>query len=100
VGHLRNKESNRLDRTAEELQKVGYDCETTRDSFEIEGEFEADQSVSMNSNEDHRLAMAFSLLGLLKGSVIVEGAECVSKSYPDFFRDIQALGAEMVEINP
>jgi len=46
------------------------------------------------SNNDHRIAMALSVLCTQTGGVI-EGAECVRKSYPDFFEVLQTLGVEV-----
>ena len=51
---------------------------------------------NVRSHGDHRVAMALSAAALrAKGQVVIEGAECVSKSYPAFFNDLRSLGVEV-----
>jgi 5-enolpyruvylshikimate-3-phosphate synthase len=47
---------------------------------------------------DHRIAMAFSLLGAAVGNTVIDGAECVSKTYTHFWQTLEKLGAK-VEYN-
>jgi 3-phosphoshikimate 1-carboxyvinyltransferase len=99
LSHLKNKESDRLERTAQELRKAGYEVTTTTDSLRINGEFDGSNAVALDAHEDHRLAMAFSVLGLIRGGVKVTGADCVTKSYPNFFNDLETLGITFQRIN-
>lgn len=95
VKHLKNKESDRLTGTAEELHKAGYDVRTDPDSLHLgsrRNDFQSETRVRMDAREDHRLAMAFSILGLVQGNITVTGADCVTKSYPEFYEDLQAMG--------
>ena len=41
--------------------------------------------------------MAFSLLGVAAGGITIEGAECVSKTYPEYWRHLRSLGVELNE---
>lgn len=91
IEHLKNKESDRINRTAEELKKVGYTVETSADSFRVGGNPDRNNKVALDAHGDHRLAMAFSILGLVRGKLLVRGADCVSKSYPNFYDDLQSL---------
>jgi 3-phosphoshikimate 1-carboxyvinyltransferase len=92
IEHLANKESDRINRTAEELRKTGVRVEAGSDRMILEGEAEPEGPVTLSAHGDHRLAMAFSILGLLTGNVVVEGVECVAKSYPTFYEDLRTLG--------
>lgn len=94
VGHLTNKESDRLNRTAEELRKIGVEVKTGSDRLSLKGSVDVPRSVELNAHGDHRLAMAFSILATKVGKIVVDGVECVSKSYPEFFEDLEALGGE------
>jgi len=49
----------------------------------------------VSSAGDHRIAMALGVLGAVVGDTVVEGAECVSKTYPEFWADLQRLGVEV-----
>lgn len=93
VPHLKNKESDRLGCTSQELRKAGYEVTTTENSLTVEGRVRNPENpVLLDAHGDHRLAMSFSVLGFVLGGVTVTGVECVSKSYPGFFDDVEALG--------
>lgn len=94
LGHLTNKESDRVHATARELRRAGVDVKTEGDQMVVRSDPNGTNgTVTLNPHGDHRLAMAFSILGLRRGNLVVEDAECVAKSYPDFFGDLRALGA-------
>jgi 3-phosphoshikimate 1-carboxyvinyltransferase len=94
IGHARAKESDRISDLRQELLKVGADISETSDELLIRPQpIESYQTnVTLDPHHDHRLAMAFSVLGLRHG-VTVKNFECTHKSYPSFLRDIKALGA-------
>ena len=52
----------------------------------------------IDSKGDHRIAMAFSLLGTVAGKTVIERAECVAKTYPEFWEVFKNLGGK-VEID-
>ncbi|MFB6356001.1 MAG: 3-phosphoshikimate 1-carboxyvinyltransferase [bacterium] len=94
IGHLTNKESDRIARTCEELSKVGLEISSSSHYIEIVNNdrlVEPDHEVTLDAHGDHRLAMSFSILGCVLGNVTVRGAECVSKSYPNFFTDLDKV---------
>lgn len=94
VGHLTNKESDRINRTAEELRKTGVEVDTTSDRLTVRGTPQALSHVELCAHGDHRLAMAFSILATHVGNVTVSEAESVKKSYPGFYTDLETLGAD------
>ena len=53
------------------------------------------KGAAIDCRADHRLAMAFAILGTVTGNVIIDGAECVTKTYPDFWRVLQSLGGQV-----
>lgn len=86
----RKKESNRLEVIASELKKMGAKIEVSFDELMIH------QSplffAEVDSHHDHRIAMALSIAGLVsKGGVMIHHPECVKKTYPLFFDDLQGL---------
>jgi len=94
---LKIKESDRAAAMAEELKKFGTSVSVYEDTVVIyPAEFHAPSEVLCGHN-DHRIVMALSVLLTLTGGEI-EGAEAVSKSYPAFFENLEALGIEVNEI--
>ena len=49
----------------------------------------------IDTRGDHRIAMAFSLLGTVAGETIIDNAECVAKTYPEFWDTLKSLGGEV-----
>lgn len=91
---LKIKESDRAAAMAEELQKLGISCDIQENSVEIFPGTLCAPEVPLSGHNDHRIVMAMSLL-LTKTGGIIEGAQAVSKSYPDFFDVIKNLGIGM-----
>ena len=91
--HLRMKETDRIQSICENLKRLGVEVECKQDEIVIEGGKREFRGV-VDSFGDHRIAMAFSLLGLL-GELKVLRAECVSISYPKFFEILKKLGADV-----
>ena len=98
TARLRLKESDRAQAMKEELQKFGIDIRIG-DNFVVipSAEIKA-PVVPLNGHNDHRIVMALSVLSTVTGGVI-EGAEAVSKSYPEFFEVLKSLnvGVEIYE---
>ena len=92
IGHARLKETDRIDTTCRELEKLGCELEEFEDSIIIKGKTIHEGIV--NSHKDHRLAMAFSLLGL-KEDVEVEDGECFDVSFPNFIEAMAEIGVEL-----
>jgi 3-phosphoshikimate 1-carboxyvinyltransferase len=84
AAELRVKESDRVAAVVGELRKMGAKIEERPDGFIVEGPTRL-RGTRVDSQGDHRLAMALTVAGLVaEGETIVEGAECVSKSFPGF----------------
>lgn len=90
ISHVRTKESNRISDLRRELLKVGADIEESFDSLVILPRQRLKSRVRLNPHNDHRLAMAFCILGLKIGAT-VEDVECIDKSYPDFLQDLSKI---------
>jgi 3-phosphoshikimate 1-carboxyvinyltransferase len=96
---LKIKETDRLEALRIELTKLGANLSVTNDSLTLEpSSIEAIvHNVSIATYNDHRMAMAFAPLAL-KVPIIIENAEVVSKSYPDFWKDLKEIGFIFEEI--
>ncbi|MEM2974240.1 MAG: 3-phosphoshikimate 1-carboxyvinyltransferase [Candidatus Micrarchaeia archaeon] len=97
IGHLRTKEADRIAEIRNELLKFGINAEATENSLCVCGLSEAKpKGAEIDSHGDHRLAMAFTAAALgAEGRTVINNIECVLKSYPDFFRDMRKLGADI-----
>lgn len=91
AANLRHKESDRLERMRAALSALGVEVEARGDGLWIAGRPPRWRSAELDCAQDHRLAMAFALHGLLAGGVRLAGSECVAKSYPLFFAHLEAL---------
>lgn len=89
VGHLRFKESNRLDGLAAELSKLGADIRITGDSIRITPC--PLHGASLETHGDHRLAMVYGLIGLLVSGITIDDPDCVRKSFPRFWQEFEGL---------
>lgn len=87
---LKIKETDRLVALKIELEKFGAKVRITEESLHLKSTVSIKKDVLVKTYNDHRMAMAFAPL-LLKTSLQIEDAEVVSKSYPDFWKDIQKL---------
>lgn len=94
IRHARVKESDRISDLRSELLKVGADVKEKENGLVITPRPLYRGDVMLDPHRDHRLAMAFCILGLKVG-VKIKDIECVSKSYPGFIRDMQQLGARV-----
>lgn len=93
IAHARLKETDRIATTASELKKLNCVLEEYDDYLVITGKTITGGVVE--SHKDHRLAMAFSLLGL-KEAVEVEDGECFDVSFPDFIEAMSEIGVNLV----
>ncbi len=93
---LKIKESDRGAVMAAELKKFGASVSVYEDSVTVYPKDFHAPAEALSGHGDHRIVMALSILLTLTGGVI-EGAEAVSKSYPDFFKHLRALGIEVTE---
>jgi 3-phosphoshikimate 1-carboxyvinyltransferase len=95
IGHLRLKESDRISDFRSQLLKVGAKVKETRDELIIYPKSKLKKNCIIDPHNDHRLAMAFAVLGLKTG-ITIKNFECVNKSYPNFLQDLRSLGAKTI----
>ena len=99
VHRLVHKESNRSAVLESEWAKFGVtiECDESTDTMTVHPTKQPYQSnIVIQTHGDHRIAMAATLMGL-RGSapITIQDAECVAKSYPEFFDDLEVLGAKL-----
>jgi 3-phosphoshikimate 1-carboxyvinyltransferase len=91
VERLVNKESNRGKVLKEELIKLGVHIQLIENTMVIEG-IETISGGTISSHNDHRIAMAFAILGMFsKSPITIENADAVSKSYPNFWEEFELI---------
>lgn len=95
---LKIKETDRLEALRIELTKLGANISVTNESLTLKPSETINSEVKIATYNDHRMAMAFAPLAL-KVPIIIENAEVVSKSYPDFWTDLNSLGFKTSEID-
>ncbi|WP_425234300.1 3-phosphoshikimate 1-carboxyvinyltransferase [Ulvibacterium sp.] len=88
---LKIKETDRLVALDTELSKLGADITVSDKDLTLRPSNEVNKDIAINTYNDHRMAMAFAPLAM-KTSIYVNDAEVVSKSYPDFWKDLEILG--------
>lgn len=88
---LKIKESDRGQAMAMELKKFGIEVECQENDITVYPGVLKTPTEELDSHNDHRIAMALALVATIVGGTI-DDAECVSKSYPGFWKDIQGLG--------
>jgi 3-phosphoshikimate 1-carboxyvinyltransferase len=90
IAHLKFKESDRINGTAERLQSLGAGVTVGNDSITITPA--PLHGGTIDPANDHRTAMSFAVLGLGTGGITITGAECVGKSFPAFWEMLKAAG--------
>ncbi|MCC1483879.1 3-phosphoshikimate 1-carboxyvinyltransferase [Winogradskyella immobilis] len=88
---LKIKETDRLVALKTELEKLGAEVSITNNSLMLKTSGIIKENISVATYNDHRMAMAFAPLAL-KTNINIEDANVVSKSYPDFWKDLKHIG--------
>jgi 3-phosphoshikimate 1-carboxyvinyltransferase len=90
VAHIRHKETDRLRAVANELSRLGVRVEEREDGLTI---YPASKLLpaTIHTYDDHRMAMAFALVGLRSPGVAIADPGCVAKTFPDYFTRLDAL---------
>lgn len=88
---LKIKETDRLEALKNELAKLGAEILVTNESLHLKSSTSINENISISTYQDHRMAMAFAPLAL-KVPIQINNSEVVSKSYPDFWNDLKAIG--------
>ena len=96
IDRARLKESNRVSALREGLERMGIKVGEERNKLTVTGSMPKGSVI--DAKGDHRIAMAFSILGSIVGETIIDGAECVSKTFPEFWNILKGIG-DKVEIN-
>ncbi len=89
VGFIREKESDRIAATVTELRRTGVAATETPDGLRIEPS--GPQPAEIQTYDDHRIAMAFSILGLRVPGTRIADPSCVRKTFPGFYSSLEAL---------
>lgn len=91
VAHNRHKETDRIRDLATELRRLGAEVEEFEDGLEIHpGNL---KGASVETYNDHRMAMSLALVGLRIPGVVVLNPKCTEKTYPEYFEDLSQLVA-------
>lgn len=90
IASARYKECDRISATAAELRRLSVRVDEHEDGLTIYPA-ESIQPAEIQTYHDHRMAMAFALLGLRVPGIQIENPGCVSKTFPDFFRVLESL---------
>lgn len=99
LASLKIKETDRIEALKTEMRKLGYvlrdvnDCELEWDGARCE----AEENPSIDTYEDHRMAMSFAPLAITLGCIRINNPEVVSKSYPNYWDDLRKAGFEITE---
>lgn len=88
---LKIKETDRLQALKTELEKLGANISITDNSLSLETTSAIKSNITIDTYQDHRMAMAFAPLALLV-PISINNYNVVSKSYPDFWEDLEKIG--------
>lgn len=91
---LKIKETDRLEALKIELSKLGANITVSNESLKLEASKLIHSDIKIKTYQDHRMAMAFAPLAL-KVPIIIQDADVVSKSYPDFWSDLNSIGFDI-----
>ena len=95
LARLKLKESDRVSAMMEGLQRMGLSITSHDDIVTIRGG--EVHGAQIDSHNDHRIAMSFAVLAqVAKGETTIMNPECVSKSYPAFWADLEKIGARII----
>ncbi|MFV0441250.1 MAG: 3-phosphoshikimate 1-carboxyvinyltransferase [Lachnospirales bacterium] len=99
IERLRIKESDRAKTMAIELSKLGANVKDKGSYMQIKGVRKLKGGVTINSHNDHRVAMTLAVLSsICNEKVTILGCECVQKSYPKFFEDLKEINSKFSEL--
>ena len=98
INELRHKESDRIKNMEKGFNKIGIKTRSTKDSLEIYGNpnIKIKKELNIFSNGDHRVAMSWTILGLLLGGKLkIHNFETVNTSFPNFIKLIKNIGGKI-----
>lgn len=89
IAHIRGQECDRIDAITNELTRAGINCSSTNDSVTIQpGNV---KPATITTYDDHRVAMAFSLLGIKTDGIIIDDPLCCRKTFENYFEVLDNL---------
>ena len=88
LGTLRVKETDRLAALNNELTKLAQAISIESDSLQIDPPPKL-QAAEIDTYDDHRMAMSFALAATKSPGIVIKDAECVNKTYPNYFDDLR-----------
>ena len=91
IGSWKVKETDRISAIEKELKKLGVEVASTQNSMTIFPQNNLNNNVAIETYNDHRIAMCFSLFCLKNLNIIVKDPECVNKTYPNYFKDLESI---------
>lgn len=98
TNRLKIKESDRASAIKEELAKINVNIEILDNKVIVHKTNIINNNIAFNSHNDHRIAMALSLLAT-QFDITINDASCINKSYPHYFKDLKKLGVDLYETN-
>lgn len=99
IKHLKYKECDRIERTAEELRKLGVKIETKEDELIIYGNSRNIRPATFDTHKDHRMAMSLSLIGLKIPGIKIRNPEVAGKSFPNYWEKLREIGVNVIDHN-
>ncbi len=94
---LVHKETNRIVALQNELLKFGFSLTNKADSYSLKAiqKVDSEQIITLKTYDDHRMALSFACLSLIWKYIQIENPSVISKSYPNFWNDLNAAGFEL-----
>src|SRR6185369_5629931 len=94
IGSWRVKETDRIAAMATELRKLGADVEEGRDYLKVSPPAKLKGNAAIDTYDDHRMAMSFSLVALGGVPVTINDPGCVAKTFPEFFESLASVSGK------
>ncbi|MCC7078078.1 MAG: 3-phosphoshikimate 1-carboxyvinyltransferase [Acidimicrobiia bacterium] len=89
IGFIRGKETDRIEATVAELRRLGVDARADADGISVNPS--RPRSATVETYDDHRMAMSFALVGLLVKGVRIADPACCAKTFPAYFEVLDSL---------
>ncbi len=89
IAHVRHKETDRIAAVVTELKRLGLRADEHPDGLTIHPG--TPQAATIETYDDHRMAMSFSLIGLKAPGIRIANPSCTAKTYPNYFADLERL---------
>ena len=97
IGHLKYKESNRIEALNNELGKIGAQLTVKNDSILLKPGGKQHSELFFNTYDDHRMAMAFAPLVMKYHNITIDEPDVVNKSFPEFWDEFKKFNFASLE---